>query len=78
MKKSTLIARFLVNLRSGIDLEHAEHIVAVTFLEQHPKVNFHSWNIELNDRWCEDLVRANPSPSYVNVENFIKDLWDIH
>jgi len=78
MKKSTLIATFLVNLRSGFTLEHAERIVAITFENEHPRLDFHAWNSELNDQWCANLIRSEPSPSHVNVERFILDLWDLH
>jgi hypothetical protein len=78
MKKSTLIATFLVNLRSGFEMEHAERIVAATFDEHHPNKDFHLWNGELNDAWCENVIRSEPSPSYVKVDKFILDLWDMH
>lgn len=78
MRKSTLIAKFLVNLRNGFDALEAEHIVETTFFDKHPNVDFHTWNTELDDAWCENLIRANTSLSFVSVENFILQLWDIH
>lgn len=73
-----MIARFLVNLRSGFELERAERIVAATFEEHHPEENFNDWNKELNDAWCENVIRSEPNPSYVKVDKFILDLWDMH
>lgn len=78
MRKSTLIARFLVNLGGGIELEHGERIVAATFNDQHPNKNFHEWNLVLNNAWCERVIESTPRPSFVNVEKFILDLWDMH
>lgn len=75
MKKSTLISRFLVNLKSGIAIEHAEHIVLMTFQKEHPNTNFYAWNIELDDDWCERVIASETNPSHVNVEKFILDLW---
>lgn len=76
MKKSTLIARFLVNLKSGIDIDYAERIVLMTFQKEHPTKNFQAWNTELNTDWCEKVIQSETSPSFVNVERFILDLWD--
>jgi len=76
MKKSTLIATFLVNLKSGITLEQAEHVVLETFVEKHPNKKFQEWNNELQDAWCENVIRSNPSPGRVDVGQFILSLWD--
>jgi hypothetical protein len=77
VKKSTLIATFLVNLGSGFDLDQAEYAVAVTFAEKYLASDFHAWNTELDDGWCENVIKGEPNPSYVNVENFILRLWDM-
>lgn len=75
MQKSTIIATCLVNLRSGIKLDAAEHIVLRTFEDEYPKHKFDTWNTEIHDDVALRIIETVGNPSRINVKNFIRDLW---
>jgi len=78
LKKSTLIATLLVNMKTGFELQHAERVVASTFADEHPDANFEDWNTELNDDWCKKFIHSKGKLSSVRVGKAIIDFWDIH
>lgn len=76
MKKSTLIATLLVNMETGVELQHAERIVAATFADEHPGANFGDWDTELNDDWCKRFISAKGKLSSIRVGQAIDEFWD--
>lgn len=75
MRKSTIIATCLVNLKSGINLEQAELNVRKTFDEEFPRDSFEVWNIDIDERIANNVIRSVGNASRINVKNFIRDLW---
>ncbi len=75
MLKSTVIAHCLVNLRSGIDLEHGERIVHQTFLDSYPEDDFWTWNMEVSNEFADHVIKTVGNPSWLRVDLMIRDLW---
>ena len=75
MRKSTVIAKCLVNSNMIGRLEDAEHSVQQIFLNEFPNSNFSEWNQDINDKAAENIIRNVGRPSRINVKKFIEDLW---
>jgi len=75
LRKSTIIATCLVNVKSGIKLEQAELIVRETFDENFPRDSFDDWNLNIDERTANHIIRSVGNASRIRVEQFIRDLW---
>ncbi|VWD15455.1 hypothetical protein BCO18442_03505 [Burkholderia contaminans] len=71
MRKSTIIATCLVNLRCGFNLESAEHKVRQIFAEEFPHADFDAWNQDINDAAANRLIKDQGNLSSINVRNVI-------
>lgn len=75
MKKSTIIANCLVNLRAGFNLESAENAVQQIFEDEFSGENFEAWNQDINDAAATQFIRNQGNLSSVNVRNAILSFW---
>ena len=75
MRKSTVIAKCLVDAKFIERLEDAEHSVYRIFLKEFPKSNFSDWNQHIEDKTAEYIIQNGGRADCINVKKFIKDLW---
>ena len=74
MRKSTIIARCLVNSKMITSPEQAELAVQRVFAEEFPGRDFSLWNTSVNEEWGAEMIRNVGVATTINVKNFIKDL----
>jgi hypothetical protein len=74
MRKSTVIAKCLVNSRMINSLEEAEHAVQRVFGEEFPQRNFEQWNLVVQDEYGAQIIRNVGRATTINVKSFIEDL----
>ncbi len=75
MRKSTVIAKCLVNSNMIGRLEDAENSVKQIFLDEFPKSSFAEWNHDITNKTAENIIRSVGRASRINVRKFIEDLW---
>ena len=75
MKKSTVIAKCLVNSDMVRELADAERAVQDIFLDEFPNAVFTEWNQHINDETAEHIIQGVGRASQINVREFIQDLW---
>jgi hypothetical protein len=76
MRKSTVIANCLVNSNMFRDIEEAESAVRKIFYTEFPDHNFSAWNENIPDKTAQNIISKVGKASRINVEQFIKDLWE--
>ena len=74
MRKSTIIARCLVNSNMITRIEDAEWRVQSVFEDEFPLQEFARWNTEVNDSSADQIIRNVGRASTINVKRFIEDL----
>ena len=74
MRKSTIIAKCLVNSGMIKSLEEAEHAVQSIFGEEFPHQKFAQWNLIVQDEDGDQIVRNVGRAATINVKSFIEDL----
>ena len=75
MRKSTVIAKCLVNSNIIGRLEDAERSVQQVFLNEFPNSDFFVWNQNINEKAADDIIRNVGLASRINVKKFIQELW---
>lgn len=75
MRKSTIIAKCLVNSDMIERIEEAECAVQHVFIEEFPKADFTQWNQEIDSDAAKNIIRTVGRASRINVKLFIQDLW---
>ena len=75
MRKSTIIAKCLVNSNMITRLDDAENRVLQVFIDEFPKENYSTWNVEVDDKYGESIIKNVGRASRINVKKFIEDLW---
>ena len=77
MRKSTIIATCLVNMKIGFKtIQEAEAIVQNVFQDEFPKDSFHTWNSNFPDSSAQNIIKNVGKASQINVKQFIDDLRD--
>ena len=76
MRKEEIITQCLVNSNLVRDEKQAEEIVLQCFQKCFPKESFLKWNTKLGDRLAEDIIKSFGRASRIDVEQFIRDLWE--
>lgn len=74
MRKSTIIAKCLVNSGMIERIEEAEYAVQQVFIKEFPKADFTRWNQEIDSDTAKNIIRTVGSASRINVKLFIQDL----
>ena len=75
MKKSTVIAKCLVNSNMIDRLEDAKNSVRQVFQSEFPNSNFTKWDQEIDDQAAENIINNVGRASRINVKTFIEDIW---
>lgn len=75
MRRSTVIAKCLVNSDLITRLEDAEARVRGVFIDEFPQAGFNRWNREMDDRVAQRIIDNVGRASRINVKMFIEDLW---
>lgn len=78
MRRSTIIAKCLVNSNMIGRLEWAEARVRGVFEDEFPDCSFCQWNREVNDQIAARIVENVGRASMINVKRFIEDLGNPH
>ena len=77
MRKSTIIATCLVNMKIGFrTIQEAEVAVQNVFHEEFPKDSFNAWNSDVSDSFAQNVIKNVGKASQINVKKFIDDLQD--
>jgi hypothetical protein len=74
MRKSTIIAKCLVNSGMFREIEDAEARVLQVFQDEFPNASFLDWNGEIDDSVARRIVTNVGRASRINVAKFIEDL----
>jgi len=57
MRKSTIIATCLVNMKIGFrTIQEAEVVVQNVFHEEFPKDSFNAWNSDVSDSFAQNVI----------------------
>ena len=75
MKKSTIIAKCLVNSNMISTMEDAENTVSQIFHEEFPNKLYEVWNQVVSQNIAENIINNVGRASRINIKSFIEDLW---
>jgi hypothetical protein len=56
-------------------LDDAEKRVFQVFMDEFPKENYSTWNVEVDNKYGECIINNVGRASRINVKKFIEDLW---
>ena len=76
MRKSTIIATCLVNMKIGFrTIQEAEAAVQNKFHDNFPDDSFNIWNSNVHDSSALNMIKTVGKASQIDVKQFIEDLW---
>jgi hypothetical protein len=76
MRRSTIIAKCLVNSNMHTRLEDAESHVNQVFEKCFPGQDFLAWNLNVDDHAAENVIQTVGKAISISVDLLILDLWD--
>ena len=76
MRRSTIIAKCLVNSNMYTRLEDAESHVNQVFEKCFPGEDFVAWNLNVDDPAAENVIQTVGKAVSISVDLLILDLWD--
>ena len=76
MRRSTIIAKCLLNSNMYTRLEDAESRVNQVFEKCFPGQDFLAWNLNVDDHDAENVIQTVGKAVSISVDLLILDLWD--
>ena len=78
MKRSDVLTQCLINSGCGLSEADIRHGIFQTFADEFPDKNYYEWDTEISDSTANHIIKTVGRASEINVDLFIRDLWDVY